>query len=52
MPLALKVKCPSSGSGCDIALVFIFLCVSLMAIFVVLRFPPVFFSAGVYFVVS
>jgi hypothetical protein len=29
VPLALKVDCPSSG---DIALVFIFLCVGLMAI--------------------
>jgi hypothetical protein len=32
VPLALKVSCPSSGVGCDIALVFIFLCVGLMAI--------------------
>jgi hypothetical protein len=39
--LALKVGCPSSGVSCDIALVFIFLCVGLMAIFVVLRFSPV-----------
>jgi hypothetical protein len=52
VPLALKVGCPSSGVGCDIALVFIFLCVGLMAIFVVLRLTPVSFSIGVYFVVS
>jgi hypothetical protein len=43
VPLALKVGCPSSGVGCHIALVFIFLCVGLMAIFcgvnVFLRFP-------------
>jgi hypothetical protein len=32
VPLALKVGCPSSGAGCDMALVFIFLCVGLMAI--------------------
>jgi hypothetical protein len=32
VPLALKVSCPSSGVGCDIALVFIFLCVGLRAI--------------------
>jgi hypothetical protein len=25
VPLALKTSCPSSGVGCDIALVFIFL---------------------------
>jgi hypothetical protein len=43
VPLALKVGCPSSGVGCDIVLVFIFLCVGLMAIFlwcyVFLQFP-------------
>jgi hypothetical protein len=33
VPLALKVGCPSSGVGCDVALVFIFLCVGLMTIF-------------------
>jgi hypothetical protein len=44
VPLGLKVGCPSSGVGCDVALVFIFLCVGLMAIFVVLRFSPVSFS--------
>jgi hypothetical protein len=41
VPLALKVGSALSGVGCDIALVFIFLCVGLMAIFVVLRFSPV-----------
>jgi hypothetical protein len=33
VPLALKVGCLSNGVGCDIALVFMFLCVGLMAIF-------------------
>jgi hypothetical protein len=32
VPLALKDGCPSSGVGCIIALVCIFLCVGLMAI--------------------
>jgi hypothetical protein len=32
VPLDLKVCCPFSGAGYDIALVFIFLCVGLMAI--------------------
>jgi hypothetical protein len=32
VPSALKVGCPSSGVGCDIALVFILLCVGPMAI--------------------
>jgi hypothetical protein len=32
VPLVLKVGCPSSDVGCDIAFVFIFLCVGLMAI--------------------
>jgi hypothetical protein len=32
VPLALKVGCTSSDVGCDEALVFIFLCVGLMAI--------------------
>jgi hypothetical protein len=50
--LSLKVGCSYSVVGCDIALVFIFLCVGLMAIFfVVLRFSPVSFSVGVYFVI-
>jgi hypothetical protein len=38
VPLALKVGCSSSGVGCDIALVFIFLCVGLMAIFLFLLY--------------
>jgi hypothetical protein len=33
VPLALKVGCPYSGVGCDIALVFVYLYVGLMAIF-------------------
>jgi hypothetical protein len=41
VPLVLKVDCPSSGVSCDVALVFIFLCVGLMDFFFVLRFPPV-----------
>jgi hypothetical protein len=32
VPLDLKVGCPSSDVGCDVALVFIYLCVGLMAI--------------------
>jgi hypothetical protein len=32
VPLALKVGYQSSGVGCDIALVFIFLCVGLITI--------------------
>jgi hypothetical protein len=44
LPLSLKVGCPSSGIGCEVALGFIFLCVGLMASFVVLRFSPVSFS--------
>jgi hypothetical protein len=43
VPLALKVRCPSSGVGCDIPLVFIFLCIDVMAIFVVIRFSQVSF---------
>jgi hypothetical protein len=43
VPLALKVGCPSRGACCDKALVLIFMCVGLMAIFlscyVFLRFP-------------
>jgi hypothetical protein len=50
--LALKVGCLSSGVGCHVALVFMFLDVGLMAIFMVLRFSPAFFSIGVYFVGS
>jgi hypothetical protein len=43
VPLALKAGRPCSGVSCVIALVFIFLCVGLMSIFVVLRFSPVSF---------
>jgi hypothetical protein len=50
--LALKVGCPSSGARCDIALVFIFLCVGLMTIFCGVAFYSGFLSVGVYFVVS
>jgi hypothetical protein len=43
VPLGFKVGCPSSDVDCDVALVFIFLCVGLMVIFlrccVFLRFP-------------
>jgi hypothetical protein len=43
VPLSLKVSSPSSGASCDIALVSLFLCVGLIAIFlwcyVLLRFP-------------
>jgi hypothetical protein len=52
MPLGLKVGCPSSGARCDIALVVIFLCVGLMAIFCGLTSCSGFLSIGVYFVVS
>jgi hypothetical protein len=31
VPLGLKVGCPSSDVDCDVALVFVFLCVDLMA---------------------
>jgi hypothetical protein len=47
----LKVSYPSSGVGCEIALVFIFLCVGLMAIFCGIAFFSDFLSVGVYFVV-
>jgi hypothetical protein len=43
VPLALKVGRPCSGVTCVTVLVFIFLCVGLMAVFVVLRFSPVSF---------
>jgi hypothetical protein len=52
MPLALKVGCPSSGAGCDIALGFIFLCFGLMAILCGVTSYFGFLSIGVYFVVS
>jgi hypothetical protein len=32
VPLGFKVGSPSSGVGCDVALVFIFLCVGLMSV--------------------
>jgi hypothetical protein len=50
MPLALKVGCPSSGAGCDIAFGLL-VCWSdgnVLWGYVFLRFP----SIGVYFVVS
>jgi hypothetical protein len=50
--LALKVGCPCSGVGCDIASVFIFLCVGLMAIVCGVTFFLGFLSIDVYFVVS
>jgi hypothetical protein len=52
MPLASKVSCASSAAGCDVALDFIFLCVSLMALFYTVAFFSGIFSIGVYFVVS
>jgi hypothetical protein len=52
VPLALKVGCPSSGVGCDIVLVFKFLCVGLMAIFCAVVSYSGFLSTGVHFVVS
>jgi hypothetical protein len=50
MPLAFKVGCPSSGAGCDIASVFILLCVGLMAIFCDVTSYFGFLSIGVYLV--
>jgi hypothetical protein len=52
VPLGFKVGCPPSGVGCDIALVFIILCVGLMTIFCGVTFFSGFLSTGVYFVVS
>jgi hypothetical protein len=52
VPLALKDKLSVSGAGCDIALVFIFLCVGLMAVFCGVMSHSGFLSIGVYFVVS
>jgi hypothetical protein len=52
VPLSLKVGCLSSGVSCDIALVFIFLCVGLLAIFCGVTFFSDFLPVGVYFVVS
>jgi hypothetical protein len=50
MPLALNVGCQPSGASCDVAFVFKFLCWSDDYLFVVLRFTPVYFSVGMYFV--
>jgi hypothetical protein len=44
VPLGFKVGCPSSGVGCDVALVFIVLCVGLMAIFCGVTFFSAFLS--------
>jgi hypothetical protein len=52
MPLGFKVGYSSSDVGCDVALVFIFLCVGLMAIFCDVAFLSGLLSIGVYFVVS
>jgi hypothetical protein len=52
VPLVLKVGCPSIGTSCDVALVFIFLCVGLMVIFCGVTFSSGFLSNCVYFVVS
>jgi hypothetical protein len=52
VPLGLKIGCPSIGACCDIALVFIFMYVDLMAIFCGVAFFSGFLSIGVYFVVS
>jgi hypothetical protein len=52
LPLALKVVRSSSAAGCDIALVFIFQCVGLIAIFCGVMSYSGFLSIGVYFVVS
>jgi hypothetical protein len=41
VPLAFKASRPRSGVSCALALVFIFLCFGLMAIFVVLRFSQI-----------
>jgi hypothetical protein len=52
VPLGFKVGCPSSDVGSDVALVFIFLCVALMAISCRVAFFSGFLSIGVCFVVS
>jgi hypothetical protein len=52
VPLALKIGCPASGAGCDRALVFIFLCVGLLAISCGVTPYSGFLSIRVYFVVS
>jgi hypothetical protein len=52
VPLAFKVGHPCSGVSCVIALVFMFMCVGLMAIFCGVTFVSDFLSSGIYFVVS
>jgi hypothetical protein len=52
VPLGFRVGCTSSDVACDVVLVFIFLCVGLMAIFCGVAFFSGFLSIGVYFVVS
>jgi hypothetical protein len=52
VPLALKVGCPSSGVGCDVASVFIFLCVGLMAILCAVTSYSGLLSIRVHFVAS
>jgi hypothetical protein len=52
VPLGFKVGRACSGVSCVIALVFIFQCVGLMAIFCDVAFFSGFLSIGVYFVVS
>jgi hypothetical protein len=52
VPLGFKIGYPSSDVGCDVVLVFIFLCVGLIAIFCGAPFFSGFLSIGVYFVVS
>jgi hypothetical protein len=52
VPLSLKVGCACSGVTCVTALVFIFLCVGLMAVFCGVTFFSCFLSIGVYFAVS
>jgi hypothetical protein len=47
VPLSLKVCCSYSGDGCGIALVFIFLCVGLMAVFCGVTFFSGFLSISV-----
>jgi hypothetical protein len=49
MPLAFKVGRPCSGVSCVIALVFIFLCVCLIAIFCGVTFFSDLLSNGVFF---
>jgi hypothetical protein len=51
VPLALKADRPCIGVSCDIASVFIFLCVGLMAIFCGVSFFSDFLSIDVYIAV-